>query len=151
MPTINDNGFSLWESRAIITYLVEKYANNDALYPKDVEKRAAINQRLQFDVSLFATFENYYYEKASKDVNNQTASKKLEEAVEYLNTFLAEQTYVAGNTLTLADFTLTTTVSSIEALHFDLSKYSNVLKWFAHVKTVIPYDLHEKYGWIVLE
>lgn len=50
IPTLVDNNFAIWESRAILGYLVEKYAKNDSLYPKDPQKRAVVNQRLYFDM-----------------------------------------------------------------------------------------------------
>lgn len=57
IPTLVDNGFALWESRAILTYLVEKYGKDDSLYPKDPQKRAVINQRLYFDMgTLYQRF-----------------------------------------------------------------------------------------------
>lgn len=50
MPTLDDNGFILTESRAIGVYLAEKYfPEGHSLYPKDVKQRARINQLLQFD------------------------------------------------------------------------------------------------------
>lgn len=50
VPTIDDDGFILWESRAIAIYLVEKnYPEGHAMYPLDAQRRALINQRLQFD------------------------------------------------------------------------------------------------------
>lgn len=33
-------------------YLVSKYAKNDSLYPKDLIKRAKIDQRLHFDTAI---------------------------------------------------------------------------------------------------
>lgn len=52
VPTINDDGFILWESRAIAIYLVEKnHPGGHALYPLDAQRRAVINQRLQFDAN----------------------------------------------------------------------------------------------------
>lgn len=52
IPTLDDNGFVIWESRAIACYLADKYGKDDALYPKDVQRRAIVNQRLYFDASF---------------------------------------------------------------------------------------------------
>lgn len=57
IPTLVDNGFALWESRAIMVYLVEKYGKDDSLYPKDPKARAIVNQRLYFDMgTLYQRF-----------------------------------------------------------------------------------------------
>lgn len=53
VPTLVDDGFVLTESRAIIVYLVEKYAPGNSLYPEDIKTKALINQRMQFDVGNF--------------------------------------------------------------------------------------------------
>ncbi|PSN30880.1 Glutathione S-transferase 1-1 [Blattella germanica] len=85
VPLINDNGFLISESRPILCYLVEKYAKDDSLYPKDIKKRTIINHRLFFDIgTLYQGFLDYY---------------------------------ICG---------------------FDVSKYSNVSKWFTKMKKNLP-------------
>lgn len=60
VPTfVDDDGFTMWDSHPIITYLVSKYAKSDALYPKDLKKRAVVDQRLHFESGvLFARLAN---------------------------------------------------------------------------------------------
>lgn len=51
IPTLEEDGFVLWESRAIACYLADKYGKDDQWYPKDLRKRALVDQRLYFDSS----------------------------------------------------------------------------------------------------
>jgi glutathione S-transferase len=48
-------------SHAILGYLVNQYAKDDSLYPKEPKKRAVIDQRLHFDTGVFfPRFGSYY-------------------------------------------------------------------------------------------
>lgn len=48
VPTIDDNGFYLWESRAILSYLMESKAPH--LLPTSPKEKAVLNQRLHFEL-----------------------------------------------------------------------------------------------------
>lgn len=140
IPTLVDGDFSIWESRAIMTYLADKYGKTDSLYPKCPKERAVVNQRLYFDMgTLYQSFAEYYYPQIfAKAPADPEKFKKIETAFDFLNTFLEGHAYVAGDNLTLADLAILSTVSTFEVAGFDFSKYSNVAKWYANAKNVAP-------------
>ncbi|XP_069700048.1 glutathione S-transferase D5-like [Periplaneta americana] len=142
VPAISDDGFVVAESRAILSYLVEKYGKDDSLYPKDPKKRAVVNQRLYFDIStLYGNFASYYYPVFSTGkVGAESYLTKLQEAYQVLDKFLDGQNWVAGNNLTIADISLTASVTAMQAVGFDVSKYPNVTKWLGNMKKLAGYD-----------
>ncbi|XP_053660988.1 glutathione S-transferase 1-1-like [Anopheles marshallii] len=137
IPTLVDNDFVLWESRAILTYLCEKYGKNDSLYPKDPKKRALVNQRLFFDMgTLYQRFSKVFYpvmmegkELVAEDV------VKLDEALDFLEIFLDKTAFAAGDKLTVADLSLLASITTIQvACEYDFSKYANIQRWYAQLK-----------------
>lgn len=140
IPTIVDNDFILWESRAILSYLVEKYGKNDSLYPKDPKKRAIVNQRLFFDMgTLYKNFADYYYpQMMHKLPADPEKLKKADEAVEFLDGFLANSTYAAGETITIADYSLLASFSTFDTAGYDSSRFQNVNRWYELCKTTLP-------------
>ncbi|ALC46047.1 GstD6 [Drosophila busckii] len=140
IPTLVDNGFSIWESRAIMAYLAEKYGKEDSLFPKDPKQRALVNQRLYFDMgTLYQSFAAYYYPQfRSSAPADPELYKKIEVAFDFLNTFLEGEQFVAGKTLTIADIAMLSTVSTFEAVGFKLDSYPNVAKWYQNAQKVTP-------------
>ncbi|KAH8246887.1 hypothetical protein KR032_002727, partial [Drosophila birchii] len=140
IPTLVDNGFILWESRAIAIYLVEKYGKDDSLYPKDPQIQAVINQRLYFDHSnMYGSLAAYYFKVfLTGKVGSEEDFKKSTVTFEFLNSFLEGQDYLAGDHLTLADIAILSNVANFDVLGFNISKYPNVARWYANAKKVTP-------------
>lgn len=140
IPTLFDNGFALWESRAILGYLVDQYATNDALFPKDAKKRAVVTQRLYFDMGvLYQRFADYAYPQFKLNAPADPEKfKKLEEGIGFLNTFLEGQTYVAGDHLTIADLSIFATISTFPLAGIEFKQYSNIQKWFELLSKTAP-------------
>uniref|UniRef100_A0A1Q3FRN9 glutathione transferase n=2 Tax=Culex tarsalis TaxID=7177 RepID=A0A1Q3FRN9_CULTA len=136
IPTLVDNGFVLWESRAILAYLCEKYAKDDALYPRDPTKRAVINQRLYFDMgTLYQRFALHYYPQVLEGKPAPEGTfKQFEEALQFLQIFLTQSKYAAGDCLTIADISLLATITTFKvAAGLDLSRYGNIERWYGLV------------------
>lgn len=64
--------------------------------------------------------------------------EKIKDAFKFLEIFLEGQDFAAGNHLTLADLSLLATVTTFEAVNFDLSPYKNTVNWLARAKAAAP-------------
>ncbi|XP_068152064.1 uncharacterized protein gfzf isoform X1 [Drosophila tropicalis] len=142
IPVLDDNGFYLSESIAIMQYLCDKYAPNSTIYPQDVNLRALINQRLCFNMG-------FYYNPISShsmapiffDYKRTPMSlKRVENALEVFETYLDRlgTKYAAGDNVTIADFALVSATLCLEAINFDLSPYPLVQRWYFAFKEEYP-------------
>ncbi|NP_001165915.1 glutathione S-transferase D5 isoform X1 [Nasonia vitripennis] len=144
IPTIDDNGFILWESRPIMAYLVMKYAKNDSLYPKEPESRALVEQRLYFDIgTLYQNILGYHAPviMGKMDSPPEQLLAPMERAFEVLDGYLQNSQFVAGDELTIADFGIVVSVSLAKGCGFDIGRYDNVAAWHERCKKAM-----DKYG-----
>ncbi|XP_076676405.1 glutathione S-transferase 1-1-like [Andrena cerasifolii] len=140
IPTIDDNGFILTDSHAIICYLADKYAKDDSLYPKDAKKRALVNQYLYFDTGeYFGAMKNAFRPVFLGQVNtiSEEKSKALNNAYETLNRYLEGKKWLLGDSYTLADISIATTASS-GAVTANLDDYPNVKGWLERCEKELP-------------
>lgn len=140
IPTVVDhsNGeFALYESRAILRYLVNQYSPNSPLYPVDVKKRALVDQALDFDgTTLYPCFGSVVYPVIKLGVPlNKDLAKMLDEKLVLLNDDLGKTPFVAGTELTIADLSLLATWTSIEAVGiWNVDHLKNIHAWVQRVK-----------------
>ncbi|MDK3206137.1 glutathione binding-like protein, partial [Escherichia coli] len=80
--------------------------------------------------TLYAAFADQYYPWIFAGVpKSDDKEKKITDALEILDTFLASSAWAAGDSITVADFSLVASVSTLEAVDIDLKKFANVSKW----------------------
>lgn len=139
MPFIIDGGVRLSESHAIMAYLVDKYAKNDSIYPKDVVTRAKINEMLYFDASALSPTAMSFLDpcffgghKNSKD------EQEFRKNLACLNIRTENHTYLVGNSFTIADIAIASTLSQVTAIQYDISEFSNVEKYMKGITRGIP-------------
>ncbi|XP_017077585.1 glutathione S-transferase 1 [Drosophila eugracilis] len=144
VPLLDDNGALIWDSHAIVCYLVDKYGKSDDLYPRDLVKRAHVDQRLFFDASiLFMSLRNVSIPYFVHQVNVVPKEKvdNIKDAYGHLETFLGENRYLKGSSLTVADFCCGATASSLAAvLELDQEKYPKVAAWLERLTELPHYE-----------
>ncbi|KAJ8925401.1 hypothetical protein NQ315_009233 [Exocentrus adspersus] len=141
VPTLVDGDVSIWDSHSIATYLATAYGKDDSLYPKDPKQRALVDQRLFFDCgTLYPRIRAICFPVLflGEDQIFDEHKTPLEEALGFLDVFLEGNDFVTGNKLTIADCSLAASVSTIAAVGWDLSPYSNVAAWIARCSLAIP-------------
>ncbi|XP_055713029.1 inactive glutathione S-transferase D3-like isoform X2 [Phlebotomus papatasi] len=142
IPTIDDNGFILWESRAIASYLVSAKAPGSSLYPSDIKKKAIVDARLFLDQDLFHASEEAMYpiyeQKATTIAEDK--KEKIYKILGNLNTFMEGQKYVAGNELTIADLALLVNISTLYEIGANVNKFKNIAAWYKRLETIPGYQ-----------
>jgi len=142
VPVMEDGELILPESRAIMTYLANKYGKESDLYPTCPEIRAVIDARMYFDMGLWS---HVLYHFRGKTFLNTPLVKGEErwghDALKVLEEILTRTPYAAGDKLTLADIALIATVTSIWAIGLwgDIcSQYPVVTAWYYKCKQEMP-------------
>lgn len=142
IPVLDDDGFVLGESIAIMQYMCDQYAPDNSLYPKEAKKRALVNHRLCFNMGFYY---NYISQYAMAPIffdypRGELGLKKVNMSLAAFETYLAQtQTkYVAGDNITIADIALVAGTLPLEGIGFSLKGYPLVEKWYALFKQEHP-------------
>ena len=85
IPAIDDDGFHLFESNAICRYLCDKH--NSPLYPKDVKKRATIDQWIDYaSFHIGANFMPVVYNRLFAPLRGMPVNEKaITDGLNFLN------------------------------------------------------------------
>jgi len=134
VPTIDDDGFVMWESAAINLYLAEKYRS--PLWPKDMQGKGRAYQWAFFianDVEphMITVMQNrvmFAPEKRNPALAD-AADEKLQPRLMVLDDFLRKNAFFDVDRWGLADFMVASVCYSFFAMKYDLSRYPSFQKW----------------------
>lgn len=132
-------------SRAIMTYLANKYAPDSSLYPSDPQKRAVVDRLLQWDLGVIYRSIGEYLAPIMRDGKSishldPVKETKIREALQVLDHSLSAHKYVAGDELTLADLSILASLSLAEVFDYDvISGYTHIKLWSDALKRELPY------------
>ncbi|KAL5500966.1 hypothetical protein ACEPAH_9353 [Sanghuangporus vaninii] len=109
---VDEDGFKLFESRAIARYLIAKYGPNSELIPKDPKENALFEQAMSIENNDFAppagglASEKYFKLMTGLQPSEERVAEHastLEKKLQAYERILSKQKYLAGDELTLAD------------------------------------------------
>ena len=136
VPTIDDDGFVLWESNAIVRYLTAKHAAG-SLWPEDLALRASADRWMDWQLSTYwpairALFMGLVRTPPEKrDPHALEESRvKTAEVLRVLDAHLATHEYIAGDEFTMGDIPLGCGVWRWMALPIERPPLPNVQRWF---------------------
>ncbi len=136
VPSIDDDGFVLFESNAIIRYLADK--KGSPLYPKGLKERGLVDQWIDFgSMHVGAALMKVVYNRIFAPLRGIPIDENsLKEGLSFLDRFLpvvdeqlSRHTYLVGENFTLADINLLALMDPCEPAQVDISKYKNLTRW----------------------
>jgi glutathione S-transferase len=151
IPTIEDGGFILWESNAIVRYLVEKYGQTSGLLPPTVEGRANADRWMDWQLTVLTPVIAPLYwglvrtpeekrDKAAIEANH----KKTVHAWQIFDDYLSakRKCYVEGEDLTIGDIPLGVWAYRWFNLSVDRPKMAHVEAWYEGLTRRPAYQKH---------
>jgi glutathione S-transferase len=136
VPTIDDDGFVVWESGTVLRYLAAKHAAG-SLWPDDVAARADVDRWIDWSnstlwpamVPIFRAFLRTP-EHERDDNGVEAARRETLEALAVLDAHLEGRAFVGGERFTMGDIALGCAVWRWMTLPIERAELPQVQRWF---------------------
>ena len=141
MPMLEDDGFVLWESNAILFYLASKRPER-GLWPAEVRRQSDVIRWLAWESAHWdaESFGMVGYEKVSRVVLHRTGSadpafiargeENHARFAEVLNTSLKGRKWLVDETPTIAEFAIGAWIPVASRLELPIGKYPEIVRWY---------------------
>jgi glutathione S-transferase len=148
VPVLEDDGFRLTESSAILKYLADK--KGTATYPSDARQRARIHERMDwFNTGFYRDFSyGFVYpqifefmRRPDGVVQAGTIAYGREKALGWLKVLDQSligprNNFLCGDSITIADYFGAVMVIGGEAIGANFSAYPNISRWLGKMKAL---------------
>jgi glutathione S-transferase len=135
IPTIQDGETCVWESEAVLRYLGAKYGTQ--FFPQDIEKRASVDKWMCWNQSTWFPAVYQMFITIMKVPADERASAGMEQLLEaayakaaFMNNQLKDHAFVAGNSLSLADFSFAAWLYRYFTLEIDRPVLEHLEKYY---------------------
>jgi len=147
VPAIDDDGFTLFESHAILRYLHRIHKTPDHWYPSDPKKVAKIDAYLDWhhtglrkSISYLIWFAKIEFPNgySYKQLNEEQVTKDFENVLNDLeNIWLKDEKFIGGaDEISIADLSAFNELSQFRFIDYDFSKYQKVHAWYKKISAL---------------
>ena len=137
VPAIDDGGFILSDSNAILVYLVQQYASDSAWMPRAPKEAAEVQRWLTIaaddiysgpcSARLVTVF--------GASLDYQAAVSKSHELFKIMDAHLADREWLATDTITIADVAGYSYTAHAPEGGVDLEPYPNIRAWLHRIES----------------
>ena len=145
VPVLDDDGFVLWESHAIMQYLADR-TPGQTLYPKGLRERSDVNRWLFWCAAHWMpaigalNWENHIKGLLGLGAPDAAIVARGEEQMRelgaVLDAHLAQRAWISGDALTLADFAIAAPLADSARARLPVENLAHVQRWFAAVRAL---------------
>lgn len=157
VPALSDDSVSLYESGTIMRYICGKYSLLDHWYPKNLQKRALVDQYLDWHHTKLRTssrwfFRQYLMNNPASDPAIINIKELLKKAMCILNdNTLNEHKFIAGDSISVADLQALCELTQHWAVGRDIFYgFANLEKWAKNCIEVLQPSFDEVHKVIYL-
>ena len=152
VPMLDDDGFRLTESSAILKYIAEKY--DLPCYPKDLKKRARVNEVMDWLNTQFYRDFGYgmvypqlfpHHKRRSDEAHAGAIDWGQQGARRWLQVLNdhwigPHNAWLCGDEITIADYFGAGIVSIGDLIGCDFAAYPNVQRWLGNMRKLKSWD-----------
>jgi len=147
VPTIDDDGFVLWESHSIVRYLCAKHSAGN-LCPTDLRARADAERWMDWAFTFQSAMRNVFWGLIRTPPEKRDAKaidegcKKSAELATLLDKVLADKPFVAGQSFTMGDIPIGCEVQRWMRVPIERPPFPNLQAWFDRLLARAPFRKH---------
>jgi glutathione S-transferase len=148
VPTLDEDGFILWESNTIVRYLAAKYGAGK-LDPTDLQERARASSWMDWQLTTASPAIRELFwglTRTAPEKRNQAAIDASRDqtaaAMKILDAQLAKTPFVAGENFSMGDIPVALVTYRFRRLAPEHPKFTNLERWFAAIEQRPAFKQH---------
>jgi glutathione S-transferase len=144
IPTIEDDGFVLWESNSILRYLAASLGG-EAFYPADAQRRASVERWMDWGFSWADAIRPIFFELVRTEADKRDAAL-IERSVAraaalsaILDDMLGRQEWLSGDVFGIGDIPVAAYANTWFQLPVERPSRPNMERWYAALQDRAPF------------